>query len=111
MKRAIALAHTSKYPNRTYRHAAVVMKNGNIISVGTNSYRNNPKVVDRKHCSFHAEIVALKKAGNKAKGSILFVARVGKNNRVALSKPCSSCSEYIKNAGVKKVYWTEEVAA
>ena len=40
-------------------------------------------------------------------GATIYVARVGKKNRLlALAEPCSSCKRLLTNARVKKVYFT-----
>jgi diaminohydroxyphosphoribosylaminopyrimidine deaminase / 5-amino-6-(5-phosphoribosylamino)uracil reductase len=79
-----ALAH----PNP--RVGAIVVKDGRIVGRGFHAY-------DRLH---HAEIVALKQAGAKARGAALYVNL----------EPCSTtgrtgpCTRAIISAGVKRVY-------
>ncbi|HEV2206323.1 MAG TPA: bifunctional diaminohydroxyphosphoribosylaminopyrimidine deaminase/5-amino-6-(5-phosphoribosylamino)uracil reductase RibD, partial [Candidatus Acidoferrales bacterium] len=56
-QRGIALAH----PNPTV--GAVIVKNGRVIGEGFHRYDNRD----------HAEIVALRRAGNQARGATLYV--------------------------------------
>ena len=73
--------------NERKRHGAIVVKNGNIVGMGFNRFRNDPDRVSPEHvktdCSYHAEIVALRMAGDNANGATLYVARV--NNVVKIS--------------------------
>src|ERR1700722_13294231 len=83
-RRGVALAH----PNPMV--GAVLVKNGRIIAEGFHTY-------DRRD---HAEIVALKKAGKKARGATLYVT---------LEPCCTSgrtgpCTKAIIAAGIKNVY-------
>src|SRR5271156_517490 len=81
--RGVALAH----PNPIV--GAVLVKNGRVIAEGFHAY-------DRRD---HAEIVALKKAGKKARGATLYVTL----------EPCCTtgrtgpCTKAIIAAGVKRV--------
>jgi diaminohydroxyphosphoribosylaminopyrimidine deaminase / 5-amino-6-(5-phosphoribosylamino)uracil reductase len=90
MERALALARhgvTLAHPNPTV--GAVIVKNGRLVGEGFHAY-------DRRE---HAEIVALKGAGAKARGATLYVTL----------EPCSHtgrtgpCSQAIIAAGVKRV--------
>jgi diaminohydroxyphosphoribosylaminopyrimidine deaminase/5-amino-6-(5-phosphoribosylamino)uracil reductase len=83
-QRGVALAH----PNPMV--GTVVVKNGRIIGEGFHEYESRD----------HAEIVALKKAGEKANGASLYVT---------LEPCCTSgrtgpCTKGIIDAGIKKVY-------
>jgi len=90
MERALAIARrgiTLAHPNPTV--GAVIVKGGRVIGEGFHVY-------DRRD---HAEIVALKKAGAKARGATLYVTL----------EPCSHtgrtgpCTNAIVDAGVKRV--------
>jgi diaminohydroxyphosphoribosylaminopyrimidine deaminase / 5-amino-6-(5-phosphoribosylamino)uracil reductase len=83
-QRGVALAH----PNPAV--GAVLVKNGRVIGEGFHAY-------DRRD---HAEIVALKKAGEKARGATLYVT---------LEPCCTShrtgpCTKSIISAGIRNVY-------
>ena len=90
MRRAIALAKVRKgltHPNPTV--GCVIVKDGKIVGEGFHRKAGEP----------HAEVVALKKAGEKAKGATVYVTL----------EPCSHygktppCSLALIQAGVKRV--------
>jgi diaminohydroxyphosphoribosylaminopyrimidine deaminase / 5-amino-6-(5-phosphoribosylamino)uracil reductase len=83
-QRGVALAH----PNPMV--GAVLVKNGRVVGEGFHAYEKRD----------HAEIVALKKAGEKARGASLYVTL----------EPCCNkgrtgpCTEAIIAAGIKNIY-------
>ena len=94
------------------KHGAVVVKGGRVVGTGFNKFKNHPDVIPAElikfHCSRHAEEVAIKEAGDNAKGAILYVARVNKQGIDRNSKPCNLCASLIKKSGIKKVIYTME---
>jgi deoxycytidylate deaminase len=94
------------------RHGAVVIKSGRVVGYGFNKFKNHtdlfPEELIKVHCSRHAEEVAIKTAGQNAKGAILYVARVNRQGIDRNSKPCKICADIIKNSGIKKVIYTME---
>jgi deoxycytidylate deaminase len=86
------------------KHAAIVLKNNNIVATG---YNDSGPSYDR---NIHAEISALKKIGN-LKGCVLKVIRLNlKTNEFTNSRPCSKCmkviEKLIKNKTLIKVEWS-----
>lgn len=94
------------------KHGAVVIKSGRVVGYGFNKFKNHtdyiPEDLIKIHCSRHAEEVAIKIAGNNAKGAILYVARVNNQGIDRNSKPCKICAKLIKKSGIKKVIYTME---
>ena len=88
-----------------FKHGAIVVRHGKILSSACNQIKNDPKYVDPKHCQIHAEIAALKKAGWPSKVTV-YVARVNGFGTARLSKPCANCQEVL-DAHKVKVIWTE----
>ena len=88
MKRAIELAQRAR-PSPNPRVGALLVKDGTVVGEGFHEYAGGP----------HAEIVALKKAGKKARGATLYLN----------IEPCSHygrtppCTRALITAGVKKV--------
>lgn len=86
------------------------MKGGSVLSVGINSYRTDPKMflgpIDTTDISWHAEVAAIRAYKGNLQGATLYVARLGRNKRAAMSKPCEGCEKAIREAGIKKVYYT-----
>lgn len=93
-----------------HKHGAVVVKSGRILGSGFNKSRNHPDVImegrHRLDCGYHAEAVALKEAGEKARGAVLFVARINRRGQDMLSRPCTNCQKLIEEHGVKKIVYT-----
>jgi deoxycytidylate deaminase len=99
------------------RHCAIAVKNGNILSVGFNRYKNEPSVLSDEHLRSvpgrnqchgvgpHAEIDALRQVSDP-KGVIIYVARALRNGEPGNSAPCGDCQIFMQNAGVKRVYWS-----
>ena len=90
-------------------------ESGTIISKGCNSFvKTHPRQkeladqVGLYHKIFlHAEIAALVKAHKKV--DTLIVVRIRQSdNTIAMAKPCPVCTEAIKQAGVRKVYFTDD---
>lgn len=94
------------------KHGAVVIKSGRVVGYGYNKFKNHtdliPEDLIKVHCSRHAEEVAIKSAGQNARGAILYVARVNNQGIDRNSKPCKICSELIEESGIKKVIYTME---
>lgn len=42
-------------------------------------------------------------------GSVIYVARVDKKNKPQLSRPCSKCMKTIADAGIREVWYTNEL--
>lgn len=103
---ALVTALTSDCPNK---HGAVIVSAGSVVGKGSNKYRNHPSVVSPEHvktgCTVHAEIVALRQAGEKAHKGTLYVARVGKFGPL-LSRPCARCYDAIVRAGINEIIHT-----
>ena len=106
---AIDLAKSN--PAKQKMAAVIVDKRGRVLSYGVNSYvsthpiqakfgrlTGNPEAI-----WLHAEVSALVKLRHKP--HTMYVARVTKDMRPAMSKPCPACSAAIIEAGVKRVIY------
>ena len=93
---------------KLFRLGAVLVHKNIIVSVGMNRYKTHPLMAPRTEWPFlHAEQQAIVRAGvDNCEGLDLYVARVLKNNELALSKPCDVCAKLIKNVGIKNVYYS-----
>jgi tRNA(Arg) A34 adenosine deaminase TadA len=91
-----------------YHHklGAVIVSKNIVIGKGYNKpFKTHPKSNYPWHTQ-HAEFVAILEAGD-CKGADIYVFREYKNGNVANSKPCPYCTELIKRAGIKRVYYTD----
>jgi pyrimidine deaminase RibD-like protein len=93
------------------KHGAVLVKGGRVMGTGFNKDRNNPHIVSPEHiksdCSYHAEELALREAGDNCKGAILYVARVNRQGNDRISKPCPKCQNLIEENRIKRVVYTQ----
>lgn len=107
---AIKVAKTSNH--KKAKHGAVLTKGGSVINLATNSYNycsfaSRFKQEEWQTCLEHAEISCIKGLDRSVtKGATIYVARVNKNGKSDLSKPCSLCQDVLKFVGVKKAVYT-----
>ncbi len=89
---------------------AVIAKGNRVISAQPNKFRNHP-FIDHDNATVHAEVAAIKAAGNKdLRGTTIYVARTPKNGEVmALARPCKNCMQAIAEAGIKELVYTNEL--
>lgn len=107
----LAVTAAEKSNHIKWKLGSVLWRGGSVISTGYNRVRNDPAIVeDHKyyHCTVHAEADAIRNAGNPA-GAKLFVARITKGGNLGLARPCPRCMETIRQSGIKKVYYTNEL--
>ena len=92
--------------HKQHHIGAVLVKSGNIISMGFNTIKTHPKAKTYNY-SIHAELATIIGMEYKdTKGSTIYVYRQTQNGTLALSKPCKACEAALKLAGVKKVVYT-----
>ena len=115
-KAAKAMAELSDFPRVKIGCCAVYKHK--IISSGCNSMKTNPTQkrlnihrfsVDTPH-TIHAELACLLPLINRKdidfKDVSLYVYREYKNGHTALSKPCPSCMVFIRELGIRKLYYS-----
>ena len=99
-----------------YKHAAVIVKGGRVLSIGTNKGKTHPKsvVTDDKgesySLSIHAEMDAISKIKNKnqLKGATIYVARKGRAGTAGMSCPCKVCQRLINKYVFKRAVFTTD---
>ncbi len=78
--------NVSKLSNHRYPMGAVIVKNGNVISVGENKLKTNPNAW---RTGLHCEVEAVRCSGKyDLEGSSIVVYRENKKGEIALAKPC-----------------------
>ena len=98
------------YTVSRYKHGAVIVKGGRIISTGVNKIRNHPDLFDdesliKKESHVHAEIDAIKKVSD-LRGAKIYIARINRSGQQRLSRPCDNCYNYIVDSGITKIVYT-----
>ena len=107
MRFHIYIECVSRGEHKTFHHGATIAYKGKLVAVGWNKNKTHPKSTD-KYKFIHAEMDAMIKAGTKARGATLYVARVHKNGCLANSKPCPACHAMALAYGVKEIYYIAE---
>jgi len=107
---AVAMTGTGVGMRSKFRLGAVLVYKNSIVSVGTNSYKTHPLMSKRTEWPYlHAEQHAIVRAGvDNCEGLDLYIARVKKDNSLALSKPCNVCAELIRDVGIKNIYYSTD---
>ena len=105
LNRAIELARLSDHK---FRHGAVIVKGGRVVSYGFNTRRNNPiDSVPGTDYTYHAEHNAIRAAAREATiGGKIYIARLSRRGFPTLSRPCDICMVRIIKAGIKEIIYT-----
>lgn len=96
------------------RHGAVIVIRNSVLGLGTNKFRNHPRVMDDfDHCSRHAEAAALRSVIKRSswvdlRKAVVYVARVGSHGTLRLSRPCDACWSALKDAGIRTSVYTTD---
>ena len=117
---AAAKAVSELSDHKHYKIGAVVVMNHRIISSASNSNSkthplqkkyNKYRFTDDGDHKQHAELAALVpliRDGIDLSNAAIYVYRVHKNGTLAMSRPCPSCMQLIKDVGIKRVFYTTE---
>jgi deoxycytidylate deaminase len=93
----------------SFKHAALLMLNNKIVSIGYNHYVSYQKD-KQKRWAIHAEVDCLVKLSRKLRPRCnemkMYVIRVNKSGHLLLSKPCCKCNDLIEKYNVKKVFYS-----
>ena len=103
-------AETSIYGK--IRHGAVLVKGGSVINIACNkdhfnSFAHRFRPYNCGPATKHAEahcILGLTK--QQTTGADMFVCRINRQGEFRMSKPCTMCHLLLKNAGIKRVFYT-----
>ena len=82
------------------RHACAIVLGGKIVSIQENKFDKFTK---------HSEISAINHTKSvKLNRCVLIVIRVNRIGDVVSSKPCNDCIKYIKQCGIKRIYYSSD---
>lgn len=96
--RSIREAHLSDHYFRVGATVVVAKR----ASTAHNVIKNSPTVAWQA-ASNHAEEVAIGNAYNGGRGGTIYIARIGRSERILPSHPCSRCMPQIINAGIRRI--------
>lgn len=112
---AIAVALAAKgcggRDGNNFKVGAVIANKHRIIAAKCNSYRTHPKLkYFTLYPYLHAEQAAIFSLGwteiQSRKGLRLWVARVHKDNTLALARPCNVCQAILSRYNIKEIYYS-----
>lgn len=103
---SLAKKLSEKSTHHKYKHGAVLMRKNRVLSIGFNQNKTHSRSLHAfKH--IHAETDALLSTKVKdLSDAVMYIYREDKDGNPALSRPCSSCLRSLKNAGIKKIYYS-----
>lgn len=92
------------------RVGACIVSGKNIFK-GYNKRKTHPKFANPNihiKTSLHAELSCFINAGDNVdlNGASIYVYRETKDGKPAMSRPCEHCMEFLKDAGIKTIYYS-----
>lgn len=115
---ARAVSCLSDFPR--IKVGAVAVYGHHVISSGCNLQRTEPiqkqynvyRFAEDTPAAIHAEIACLKPLMRRKdinfKHVVLYVYRADKQGAPLLARPCPSCMQFIKDLGIRNIYYTND---
>jgi deoxycytidylate deaminase len=90
------------------KHGCVIVRRGSVLAMGYNKRRAHDYYgwLPEDKCSFHAEVVAIRKTKQDLANATIYVARINGSEKERYSAPCPYCKKVIEEAGIRKVIYT-----
>src|SRR5512133_1397237 len=93
-KAARKIANRSNH--KCHKHGVMIFRGGSIIATGAN------------HDNIHAEVSALNSLWpSERRGTKVVSIRVTRSGKIGMAKPCVNCERYLRDNGVKTVYYSD----
>ena len=104
----IAKKLSEKSDHHSHKLGCVIARGSKILGMGYNIL--SKKSVKSPHCfySIHAEFRAVTDAKFNVDGAVAYIYRQTKDGKPAISRPCESCSNFLKSCGIKRIVYTFE---
>jgi tRNA(Arg) A34 adenosine deaminase TadA len=113
----IEAMYEASFSEETNRHGCILFVKKKIISRGRNKSKTHPAAIRYFSKCLHAELSAIVSANKQdLRGSSIFVVRLYRKlhskanefdyTRLSMSRPCKHCMDLIREAGIKKAYYT-----
>ena len=107
MRLAKLIAYKS---NSKFRLGACLAKKGKVVSVGFNQMNKTHPKQQSEYPYIHAETHALLGLRyEETVGCDLYVVRIDRNDELKNAKPCDSCMAALETAGIRRIYYTDDV--
>jgi deoxycytidylate deaminase len=96
----------SKLSEHHHQIGAVIVRKNRVLGVGFNKPRKTHTKSNNAYRTVHAELAAILAAQEDLTGTVVYVYREFKDGSPNLAKPCKYCQLLIKQAGIKRVFYT-----
>lgn len=103
----VAMQQAWMAPHDKWRVGAALVRGGSLLSIGYNRYRNDPSMVDIPGVSYHAETVAVRRAGDP-RGATIYIARVTRSGLMGMAKPCLRCQRFLLENGIRDIVYSTD---
>jgi deoxycytidylate deaminase len=101
---ALSAAQTSV--EQEYRVGAAAYRSGRLLAIGYNSNKTDPQAHNFTK-RIHAEHALFLNAGRDLTDATVMVLRLGRKHAVGRAKPCETCLPLLRQAGVRRILYTE----
>lgn len=112
IRKAVKVAQQSTY---RWKHGAVVAKGNKVLGCAPNKKRNFSAFnYPGDHYTDHAERATLRellKVRDDLRGCTIYIARINKDEKTMMSRPCVWCMWAIHAAGIKEIVYTNEMGS
>lgn len=108
--------HEEGFPegSKSFVGAITLDHKGRVINIKTNSYKTHPRMMELsrsiggsyKKIFLHAEVASL--INSLIPVHTIIIARITRDGKLALAKPCPICQLAIQEAKVKRTFFTNE---
>lgn len=106
----------SQSQHKYYKIGAVLVRQGKVISIGSNVYKTHPQQIScftNEHgSSIHAELNAIiGHSRHLFKKATIYTVRIRADNTISISRPCKSCISILKDLGIKKMLYSDRTGS
>ena len=109
-----ALARSVSRLSTHHRHAlGAVIANKKPVAAGANLDKTHPTYANEDYglYSIHAEMSAMLSCPkDKLYGAEMWIYREKRDGQIGTARPCDDCMSVIKDAGIKKIHYTDETS-
>ena len=96
-----------KSDHTSARIGAIIVRTGNVVSVGFNRQSKTHPSANSFHGTLHAEVDAIVGVDRGSiRSGVCYVYRETRSGMVGMSKPCLGCQVALQRAGIKKVFYS-----
>ena len=93
-----------KATHGSYRVGCVAFRGGSVIGIGHNGRDKTHTISRSRFRKLHAEEDLIRRVD--LRGASVFVTRLNKSGP-AMAKPCETCEAALREAGVKRIFYTD----